>query len=116
MQSSLIPTRQPLAETLSQLPPEWPDDPLPAIRRDSAGATLLVLDDDPTGTQSVHGIPVLTEWRVETLQAELANDLPAFYVLTNSRALPMQQAQALNAKIGCNVMAALSRLNESAKG
>ncbi len=62
------------------------------------------------------GIPVLTEWNVETLQTELANDLPAFYVLTNSRAMPLPQAQALNAEIGRNVAAAMSRMNEMNPG
>lgn len=103
-----------LTDTLAGLPPEWPHDVLPEIQRRLAelNQKVIVLDDDPTGTQSVHGIPVLTEWRVESLQAELENDLPAFYILTNSRALPLEKAQALNAEIGRNVMAALSRSKE----
>lgn len=104
-----------LAEMLAGLPPEWPHDVLPEIQRRLAALNqkVVVLDDDPTGTQSVHNIPVLTTWGVEALQAELANDLPAFYILTNSRALPLQKAQALNAEIGRNVMAARSRINPS---
>lgn len=107
-----------LVDVLAGLPPDWPHDVLPDIQRRLAALhqKVIVLDDDPTGTQSVHGIPVLTEWRVETLQAELENDLPAVYILTNSRALPLEKAQALNAEIGRNVMAALSRMNESAQG
>jgi uncharacterized protein YgbK (DUF1537 family) len=104
-----------LAEMLAGLPPEWPHDVLPEIQRRLAGLNqkVVVLDDDPTGTQSVHGIPVLTEWRLDALQAELENDLPAFYVLTNSRALTIDKAQALNAEVGRNLMAALSRLDET---
>ncbi len=103
-----------LAETLAGLPSEWPHDVLPEIQRRLAvlNQKVVVLDDDPTGTQSVHDIPVLTAWGVEALQAEVLNDLPAFYILTNSRAMPLQQAQALNAEIGRNVMAALSRIND----
>ncbi len=87
------------------LPPEWPGDPLPKIRAQVAasGTTVVALDDDPTGTQTVHGIPVLTEWPVAALRAELAGDLPACYLLTNSRSLPLARAQALNAEIGRNL-------------
>ncbi|MCS6849374.1 MAG: four-carbon acid sugar kinase family protein [Anaerolineae bacterium] len=92
-------------DLLAGLPPEWPHDALPEIRRRlrQSGQKVVVLDDDPTGTQTVHDIPVLTEWSVESLRAELANDLPACYILTNSRALPLPQAEALNAAIGRNL-------------
>ena len=95
-------------DVLDRLPPNWPEDLLPAIRaavRDRA-EKVVVLDDDPTGTQTVHGVPVLTEWPVETLRAELAGDLPALYLLTNSRSLPLAQARALNAEIGHNLVEA----------
>src|SRR5689334_12344034 len=91
-----------LAATLAELPAEWPDDPLPAIRAAvrAANEMLIVLDDDPTGTQSVHGIRVLTNWPVDALRAELDGDSPAAYLLTNSRSMPLPQAQSLNAEIG----------------
>lgn len=71
-----------LAAVLAALPAEWPHDVLPEIQRRLATShqKVIVLDDDPTGTQSVHGIPVLTEWHIESLQAELESDLPAFYI------------------------------------
>jgi len=95
-------------QTFSALPPEWPESLLPAIRQQIAqtGRKLVVLDDDPTGTQTVYDIPVLTEWSVDVLRTELANDLPAFYILTNSRSRPLAAAQALNAEIGRNLLAA----------
>ena len=49
-------------------------------------AKIVVLDDDPTGTQTVHGVPVLTEWSIPSLVAELTAPGPCFYILTNSRA------------------------------
>src|SRR5215216_4294894 len=103
-----------LAATLADLPPEWPDDPLPAIRAavHAADEMLVVLDDDPTGTQSVHGISVLTEWPVDALRAELESDTPAVYLLTNSRSIPLIQAQALSAEIGRNILAAESLQKE----
>jgi uncharacterized protein YgbK (DUF1537 family) len=97
--------RLPLNETLASLPPDWPDDQLPAIRESfqAAHTKLVILDDDPTGNQTVFNIPVLTRWSVAALQAELENDLPAFFVLTNSRSLPAVQAEAIGTEIGENL-------------
>ena len=66
-----------------------------------------MLDDDPTGTQTVHNVPVLTTWSVDALSAELMTDASAFYVLTNSRSLPSDAAQALVREIGANLKAAM---------
>jgi uncharacterized protein YgbK (DUF1537 family) len=67
---------------------------------ESRASSLVVLDDDPTGTQTVHDVPVLTEWSVETLRNELKCKAPLFYVLTNSRSLPLSEACAVNREIG----------------
>ncbi|RJR32987.1 MAG: hypothetical protein C4576_28790 [Desulfobacteraceae bacterium] len=87
------------------LPPEWPVDLRPEIHKmiRASGRKVVVLDDDPTGTQTVHSIPVLTEWNRESLEAELRNDSPVFYILTNSRSLPISDARELNAEIGRNL-------------
>ena len=98
-------TRFELSETFAKLPPEWPDDPLPAIRdclRENP-AKLVVIDDDPTGSQTVFNMPVLTEWKIPELVDELRNDLPAFYILTNSRGVPLQKAREINSEIGRNL-------------
>lgn len=49
---------------VQSLPPEWPVDPIEDIHKliEQNSKTLIVLDDDPTGTQTVHDIEVLTEW------------------------------------------------------
>lgn len=49
---------------LHSLPPEWPQDHVLDIQKlkESNSKVLVVLDDDPTGTQTVHDIEVLTEW------------------------------------------------------
>lgn len=91
-----------LETTLAGLPAPWPVDLLSSIRARVAagGRKLVVLDDDPTGTQTVHHVPVLTIWEADALAAELAAAGPVFYILTNSRSLPLPEAQALNAAIG----------------
>ena len=66
----------------------------------------VLLDDDPTGTQTVSGVAVLTEWSVETLASELERGNAGFFVLTNSRALPTEAAYALYREIGENLKVA----------
>ena len=90
------------------LPPVRTDSSLPVAiqQRVLGGHKLIVLDDDPTGTQTVHGVPVLTEWSVERLRAEFDNDLPCFYVLTNSRSLPTEKARGLMEHLADNLLLA----------
>ena len=86
-------------------PPEWPEDLLPAIaeRVKASARKVVVLDDDPTGTQTVHGIPVLTDWAVSALKVELLSEFPAFYILTNSRSLTVSEARALSHELGTHL-------------
>lgn len=96
-------------DLLNPLLPEWATDLVGEINADlqQTPRKLVVLDDDPTGTQTVRNVPVLTEWSVEALRNELAETTSnVFYVLTNSRSLPSAKAQALNAEIGKNLVEA----------
>jgi len=95
-------------DVFRRLPEEWPVDLRPQIRNQvkASRCKVAVLDDDPTGTQTVHGVPVLTEWSVEKLTEELSDDSSVFYVLTNSRSLTLAQAQSLNVEIGRNLLEA----------
>ena len=88
-------------------------DLLPQIQKQvkASKCKVVVLDDDPTGTQTVHSIPVLTDWPVEALQAELSTDLPAFYILTNSRSFTLEVAQSINREIGGNLIEAARKAN-----
>lgn len=76
-------------------------DALEAIRElvDASGRKLVVLDDDPTGTQTVHDVPVLTTWSYSELRWTLEQGGSTFYVLTNSRSLPKRDAVSLNREI-----------------
>jgi len=96
---------------VAQLPPEWPHDLFSQVqaRVKAAGEKVVVLDDDPTGTQTVHAVPVLTEWTVEALCHEFETDFPAFFLLTNSRSLLLPDAKALNIEIGRNLVEAASK-------
>jgi uncharacterized protein YgbK (DUF1537 family) len=95
-------------DLLSQLPPEWPHDLLPEIacRVGQSGQAIVALDDDPTGTQTVQQVPVLTEWSLAALRAALAEPGALFYILTNTRSLPPGEAADLNRQVARNLKAA----------
>jgi uncharacterized protein YgbK (DUF1537 family) len=55
---------------------------------------IVVIDDDPTGSQTVHGAPLLLRWDPDTLAAGLRHPSPLLFVLANSRALePLAAAE-----------------------
>ena len=67
---------------------------------------LVVLDDDPTGTQSVAHLPVLTRWEREDLDGAFATGAAAVYVLTNTRSLDEDTAARRNREIVAVALAA----------
>lgn len=99
------------AATLAALPAPWPEDLQPEIRAaaDRARTRLVVLDDDPTGTQTVHQVPVLTTWGVAELVAEFAAGSPVFYVLTNTRSLPAAAVERRLSELAANLSEAARR-------
>lgn len=52
---------------------------------------IIVLDDDPTGIQSVHDVLVITQPTVENLKRAFESSNPCFYILTNSRSFSEQE-------------------------
>ncbi|MEL7119173.1 MAG: four-carbon acid sugar kinase family protein [Bacteroidota bacterium] len=73
--------------------------------------TIIVLDDDPTGTQTVHGVPILTSWSIQVLLEEFQKKTPLFYILTNSRSLTSEEAHKLAYTIGKNIKEAANQSN-----
>ena len=69
---------------------------------------IIVLDDDPTGSQTVHSCLLLMRWDVETLRLGLADDAPIFFVLTNTRALTPNKAAAVTREVCHNLKAAIA--------
>ena len=54
---------------------------------------IIVFDDDPTGSQTVRGCPLLLEFSSASLAAALADPSPLLFLLTNSRALDPQDVR-----------------------
>ena len=69
--------------------------------------SIVILDDDPTGTQTVYNLPVVTSWESSVLEKEIINS-PVFFILTNSRSLQIEEANQLAESLG-------SKLNKLSK-
>jgi uncharacterized protein YgbK (DUF1537 family) len=98
-----------LSEMLAGKPPvrSIPDAPA-QIRKGliASGRRLAVIDDDPTGVQTIHGVSVYIRWSVEVLRNALASGEPVFYISTNSRGLSPEEARILNLEVGQNLRVA----------
>jgi uncharacterized protein YgbK (DUF1537 family) len=104
---------RPLEALLSGMPPAWPQPLLGRIRREARDRTLVVLDDDPTGTQTVRGVLVLIEPSVADLAKALDAHPAVLFILTNSRSLPSERAVALARRLGTRIRAAARRTGRS---
>lgn len=69
---------------------------------------IIVLDDDPTGSQTVHSCLLLMQWDVETLRQGLQDASPIFFVLTNTRALSAAAAERVTREVCQNLKVAIA--------
>ena len=81
-------------------------DPLPPNL--GGPAKMVVLDDDPTGIQTVHGCLLITEWDEEHVREAFADAEPFFYILTNTRAMTRDEA----ARVTQEAMEMVIKVNE----
>lgn len=65
---------------------------------------LIVLDDDPTGIQTVFGVSVYTDWDLESIRSGFLEDEKTFFILTNSRACSEPEALKIYRTIGERVL------------
>jgi uncharacterized protein YgbK (DUF1537 family) len=88
-------------ETLLKGLPTGPPVPAQTLAElaSGSGRVLVVLDDDPTGTQSVADLPVLMGWSPPALEWALRQGKPAIYVMTNSRSLAPRDAEERNRQV-----------------
>ena len=77
-----------------------------AKAREGFDRKIVVLDDDPTGVQTVHDLPVYTDWRRETLESGLTEEGTMIFVLTNSRGFSQQETEHAHREIAENLLAA----------
>ncbi|MFV0441475.1 MAG: four-carbon acid sugar kinase family protein [Lachnospirales bacterium] len=64
---------------------------------------IIVLDDDPTGVQTVHDISVYTDWNMETIREGFLEKNKIFYILTNSRGFIVEETTKAHTEIAENI-------------
>lgn len=69
-------------------------------------AKIIVLDDDPTGTQTVHDVPVYTDWSEATIQQVFDDPSQMVYLLTNSRSFSEDHTRQVHQEIAQRLAAA----------
>ena len=75
-----------------------------------ADTKIIVLDDDPTGSQTVHSCLLLTRWDVDTLKKGLKDEAPLFFVLTNTRGMNAASAANITREVCVNLKQALAEM------
>lgn len=78
------------------------------ISIDHLNKKIVVLDDDPTGVQTVHDVFVYTEFTLEAIREAFNCQNPMFFILTNSRGLTETGTIALHKKLS-SIIAQVSR-------
>ncbi|MBR3006601.1 MAG: hypothetical protein IKH68_08085 [Erysipelotrichaceae bacterium] len=69
------------------------EDLLRYVKKDDH--VFVVLDDDPTGTQTVHDVRVYTDWSYASMKEAFQNE-KLFYLLTNSRAMSAKESRRIH--------------------
>ena len=76
---------------------------------------IIVLDDDPTGSQTVHSCLLLTRWDVATLREAIVDSSPLFFVLTNTRGMAARPAADITREVCKNLKLALAELKQKGR-
>lgn len=72
---------------------------------------IIVLDDDPTGVQTVHGISVYTDWSLDSITKGFQEDNSMFFILTNSRGFTAAETAKAHQEIAENIVEAAKKNN-----
>ncbi len=80
---------------LSELPPADPAgaDKLLDAAFQGFSRKIIVLDDDPTGVQTVHDVSVYTDWNTDALKSGFGEERSMFFILTNSRSFTAEETE-----------------------
>jgi len=65
---------------------------------------IIVLDDDPTGVQTVHGVDVYTDWTIESIKNGFDDEKSMFFILTNSRSFSTDETIRVHKEICERIM------------
>ena len=71
----------------------------------AAGRRIAILDDDPTGSQTVHDVSIVTVFETAEYAAGLAKPGSTCFILTNTRSLPEDAAVELTTRVSTDLFA-----------
>jgi len=72
---------------------------------------IVVLDDDPTGVQTVHDVSVYTDWSLDSIEKGFLEKSSIFFVLTNSRGFTASETEKAHKEIALNVIKVAKKYN-----
>ncbi len=73
---------------------------------------LVVLDDDPTGVQTVHDVSVYTDWEEESIRKGFEEKESMFFILTNSRSFSVEETTKVHQEIAARVATVAGELGQ----
>lgn len=76
---------------------------------DQFNKKIIVLDDDPTGVQTVHGISVFTDWSLDSIEKGFQEKNSMFFILTNSRGFTAAETTKAHQEIAANIVEAAKK-------
>lgn len=70
------------------------------LRRVMKKKKIVIFDDDPTGSQTVHNIPLFLNYDKNTIKTVIEDpEIEAFFILTNTRAMGQTEAAMINSHL-----------------
>lgn len=73
---------------------------------------IIVLDDDPTGVQTVHNVSVFTDWTTQSIKSGFHSKDKLFFILTNSRSFTEAETIAVHKEIAENIAKVSSEIGK----
>lgn len=73
---------------------------------------IVVLDDDPTGVQTLHDVSVFTDWSESAIEEGFREKQKLFYILTNSRSFSAMRTKQVHQEIAERILTVAQRLQK----
>lgn len=87
-----------ILESYKKINEEYLDELL-KVEIEKSNKKIIVLDDDPTGVQTIHDINVYTDWNIESIRKGFKEENKMFFILTNSRSFTVDETTKCHKEI-----------------
>lgn len=87
-----------ILESYKKINEEYLDELL-KIEIEKSNKKIIVLDDDPTGVQTIHDINIYTDWNIESIRKGFKEENKMFFILTNSRSFTVDETTKCHKEI-----------------